>query len=190
MLLVAVLLTNCVSKTETKKETVVVQQKTQKLIGETENQAISNQKNEESQKKTFEVEDKNGFIYYPYDFPLDEGVIKALLDNNVEIKKEFVAKSEYADAYTFITITRGDTELSFYDYEGKHQARITTAKLPLQNGIKIGMHKTDFLTEMKFTEESAKAVSTYSLWNEYGEFSFYFRKDTLYLINGYYEEGD
>ncbi len=187
----AIVLTSCISKTETNKISPKTGEESPIPAMET-NSPVDPILKEKThiQNDVYEIEDMDGLIYDPYDFPLEEEVIKALLGGTAVIKKQYFAEREYANAYTYIKITQGENEISFYDYRGKHEAKIFTPKLPLLNGIGIGMHKTDFLGSLEIDDENAKTAKTFSLWDEYGEFSFYFRKDTLYLIKGYYEEGD
>ncbi|WP_420320890.1 hypothetical protein [Flagellimonas sp.] len=130
------------------------------------------------------------FLYHPYDFDLDVDEIKKLLGDEVEVKKKEVEEDEYSDAYTFYTINYQETKLTFYDYEGKHSATITTPLLPMINGIRIGMSHKDFLKAVKLEGKEAQKASTYSIFDDYGAMDFSFRADTLYLIKGYYEEGD
>ena len=149
-----------------------------------------NKTSEQESKVEYTTDDKDGFLYNPYDFPLEIEAIKALLGNEIEIKEEYFEGDEYSEGYTQITIIQGDTRISFYDYEGKHEAKITTPKLPLHNGIKIGLDRQDFINAMKFTDEKAKNANIFTLVDDYGAMTFSFRKDTLYLIEGYYAEGD
>lgn len=156
-----------------------------------EGEKIKSNLTENEQKEEYIVYDKEGFIYNPYDFPLEANVIEALLGNNVEINEKYVQSGEFDEGYVFTQITYGDTKLSFYDYEGKHRAKITTPKLPLKNGIRIGMSKQNFIKAMKFDGDKAQQANLFTLEDEgYGTMSFYFSKDILYLIDGYYEEGD
>ncbi|MGW9684538.1 hypothetical protein [Flagellimonas sp. 2504JD1-5] len=130
------------------------------------------------------------FLYHPYNFELDVDELKKLLGDEVEVKKKEVAEDDYSDAYTFYTINYQETKLTFYDYEGKHSATITTPLLPMINGIRIGMDHKDFLKAIKLEKKEAPKANTYSIFDEYGSIDFSFRADTLYLIKGYYEEGD
>ena len=138
----------------------------------------------------YTTDDKNGFLYNPYDFELDAEVIKDLLGNDIEIKTEYFEGDVYGGDYILTTIVQGDTRIRFYDYEGKHEAKITTAKLPLLNGIKIGMDRKDFIKVMNFNDNKAKNATIFNMVDDFGAMTFSFRSDTLYLIQGHYEEGD
>ncbi|MES1182095.1 MAG: hypothetical protein ABUL44_04800, partial [Flavobacterium sp.] len=88
------------------------------------------------------------------------------------------------------TVTSGDTEISFYDFAGKHFSDINTPLLPLKYGIKVGMKKNDFLTAIGFDSVAVADANRYRLTDDYGEMQFYFRADSLYRIYAHYEEGD
>ena len=132
--------------------------------------------------------ESQGELYNPYDFLLEVKAIKALLSSGVEVKQQDV-DDEYGP-YTYTVIHYQDTELSFYDYEGSHKAKITTPKLSVLNGIKVGMKKEDFMKAMKYDAEKVGKATIFNLTDDYGNFEFLFRADTLYLIKGYYEEGN
>ena len=103
------------------------------------------------------------FLYHPYDFELDVDEIKKILGEEVQVKIEKLEEDKYDDAYTFYTINYKDSELSFYDYEGKHSATITTPLLPMINGIRIGMTHKNFLKAIKFEEKEAPKANVYSI---------------------------
>jgi hypothetical protein len=130
------------------------------------------------------------FISDPYDFSLTTSTIEGLLGEKAETKSQDFEGGEDYGPYSYYTITFEDTEISFYDYSGKHFSNITTPLLPLRNGIKIGMKKPNFQTAMGFTDANASQATVYRLTDDYGEMDFFFRADTLYLIYARYEEGD
>lgn len=135
---------------------------------------------------------KNEFSYVsnPYEFYLEAEVIEKLLGDEAETKaQEFEAGEDYS-AYTYTTIKYRDTEISFYDYSGKHMATITTALLPLKNGVTIGMKKPDFISAMGYDGVNALKANMFRLLDDYGQMEFSFRADTLYHIYAHYEEGD
>jgi hypothetical protein len=145
---------------------------------------------EEKGETIYVVQNQYSFISDPYDFSLDVATIEALLGEEAKTKvEEFEAGEDY-DAYSYFTISWKDTEISFYDYPGKHFSHITSPLLPLKNGIKIGMTKDDFLKTMTFSHENALKTSLYRLTDDYGYMDFKFRADTLSLISAHYEEGD
>lgn len=101
---------------------------------------------EEQSDLEYSIEDK-GWLYNPFDFPLEAETIKFLLGEEVEIKEEYV--DDENGAYTYTTVTYQDTKISFYGFGG-YETQITTPKLSVLDGIKIGMKKTDFIEAMKF----------------------------------------
>ncbi len=145
---------------------------------------------EEKGEFVYVVLNQYSFISDPYDFSLNTASIEDLLGEEAQTKVEEFEGGEDYSAYTYSTITFNDTEISFYDYPGKHFSNITTPLLPLKNGIKIGMKKEDFLQAMSFVDASATKAIVYRLVDDYGSMDFSFRADTLYLIYAHYEEGD
>ncbi len=130
------------------------------------------------------------FISDPYDFYLSASTIEGLLGEEAKTKVvEFEAGEDYS-AYSYTTITFKDTEISFYDYAGKHFSTITTNLLPLKNGIKIGMKKDAFRSAMGFSDANASNATVYRLVDDYGQMDFSFQADSLYHICAHYEEGD
>lgn len=148
-------------------------------------------KPEGGQEEEYTITDDEGRIYSPYDFPLEMEPLKALLGQNIAIHTQHFEDEYFPEGYTFIKITYKDTELAFYDMmEGKHRAHITTPKLSVLGGIKIGTPKKEFIKAMRFDDDNAIGFNIFNLRDDYGAMTFSFRKDTLYLIDGYYEEGD
>lgn len=144
-----------------------------------------------SQEEEYTITDDEGRIYSPYDFPLEIQPLKALLGQDIAVDTQYFEDEYFPEGYTFIKITYKDTELAFYDMmEGKHRAHITTPKLSVLGGIKIGTPKKEFIKAMRFDDDNAIRFNIFNLVDDYGAMTFSFRKDTLYLIDGYYEEGD
>lgn len=143
------------------------------------------------QEEEYTETDDEGRIYNPYDFPLEVESIKALLGHNITIDSKYFEDEYFPEGYTFTKITQKDTQIAFYDVlQGKHRAHITTPKLSVLGGIKIGTPKEEFLKAMHFRDAKAEKFNIFNLMDEYGAMTFSFRKDTLFLINGYYDEGD
>lgn len=135
--------------------------------------------------------DDEGRIYDPYDFPLEAESIKALLGHNISIDTQYFVDEYFPEGYSFVKITHKDTQIAFYDVlPGKHRAHITTPKLSVLDGIKIGTPKQEFIKAMGFRNGNPEKFNIFHLMDEYGAMTFSFRKDTLFLIDGYYEEGD
>ena len=130
------------------------------------------------------------FIYSPYDFTLDSASVVTLLGENVVAKVEHVEGGEDYQPYSYFNISQGDTEISFYDYPGKHFCTVTTSRLPLKRGIVIGMKKESFLKAMEFASTNAKRADHYKLYDDYGYMDFKFQADTLAQFSAQYEEGD
>ena len=130
-------------------------------------------------------------IYDPYDFALEIDAIKALLGKEIRIDIDYF-KDEYSgERDALIKVTYEDTEIKFYQLqEGKHYANITTPKLSVLNGIKIGMPKQEFLTAMQIDGPKASAANTFVYTDDYGTMDFFFEDGALSLIKIYYEEGD
>lgn len=166
-----------------------------------------------AEKEIIYASDNYGFdVSDPYDFSLSAESIEKLLGKEAKTaveEFEFIREDfntdptteklveededkaeEDFDTYTYTTITYKDTEISFYDYPGKHSSHITTPLLPLQNGIKIGMKRENFLQAMKFDDENSLKATVYEFGDDYGYMKISFRADTLYLIEVDYEEGD
>lgn len=145
----------------------------------------------QDQEEEYTEMDDEGRIYNPYDFPLEVESIKALLGHDIAIVTQYFEDDYFPEGYTFIKITYKDTEMAFYDVlQGKHRAHITTPKLSVLGGIRIGTPKEEFLKAMHFRDAKAEKFNIFNLKDEYGAMMFSFRKDTLFLIDGYYEEGD
>ncbi|WP_190810373.1 hypothetical protein [Flagellimonas sp. S3867] len=130
------------------------------------------------------------FLYHPYDFDLEISKLKKILGEEATVSIQMVEANEYDEEYSIHTVSYTETKLVFYDFEGKHSATITTPLLPLINGIKVGMTQEDFIKTIKLEEKEAPKTNVYSIFDDYGAMDFSFRADTLYLIKGYYEEGD
>lgn len=146
---------------------------------------------EKIQEEEYTEIDDEGHIYNPYDFPLEVEPIKALLGHNIVIDTQFFQDEYFPEGFSFIKITHDDTQIAFYDVlQGKHRAHITTPKLSVMGGIKIGTPKQEFIKAMRFRDANAVKFNIFNLMDDYGAMTFSFRKDTLYLIDGYYEEGD
>ncbi|WP_318343114.1 hypothetical protein [Flagellimonas baculiformis] len=144
-----------------------------------------------SNQEEYTETDDEGRIYDPYDFPLEVESIKALLGHNMAIDTQYFADEYFPEGYSFIKITHDDTQIAFYDVlPGKHRAHITTPKLSVLGGIKIGTPKQEFIKAMRFRKGNPEKFNIFHLRDEYGAMTFSFRKDTLFLIDGYYEEGD
>ncbi len=171
----------------TSNDTVVHKAKTiSNNIEEPKTITETNTGTEEQPDLEYSIEDK-GWLYDPFDFPLEIEAIKSLLGEEVEIKEEYV--DDEHGAYTYTTVTYQDTEISFYDFGG-YETKITTPKLSVMDGIKIGMKKTDFIEAMKFDPKKTATANIFSLTDIYGNMEFRFQSDTLYRISGYYQEGD
>lgn len=144
-----------------------------------------------SNQEEYTETDDEGRIYDPYDFPLEVESIKALLGHNMTIDTQYFEDEYFPEGYSFIKITHNDTQIAFYDVLlGKHRAHITTPKLSVLGGIKIGTPKQEFIKAMHFRKGNPEKFNIFHLRDEYGAMTFSFRKDTLFLIDGYYEEGD
>src|ERR1041385_1835078 len=99
------------------------------------------------------LENQFRYISSPFDFNLDSATVMELLGPGTLITSQYTPPGEdqYGGAYEgfyYYDVMAGDTKLSFYSYSGKHHADINTPSLPLKNGVKIGMTKTDFLIAM------------------------------------------
>ncbi len=132
------------------------------------------------------------FVWNPFDFALNIDTIVELLGEGAQVKTEEFegGENEYGhyDAFSHHSITDGDTEISFYSY-GNHSATITTSRLPLIHGIKIGMEKLNFLAAMNLPDTIAHA-NVFRFDDDYGYVRLTFRADTLDLIEANYEAGE
>ncbi|SFB69517.1 hypothetical protein SAMN04487891_101480 [Flagellimonas taeanensis] len=174
------------SNTQTEDKKAITAQLSQTTVPEN-----SGQDTVSSQEEEYTETDDEGRIYNPYDFPLEVESIKALLGHDIVIDTKYFEDEYYPEGYTFTKITHKDTQIAFYDVlQGKHRAHITTPKLSVLGGIKIGAPKQEFLKAMHFRDANAEKFNIFNLMDEYGAMTFSFRKDTLFLIDGYYEEGD
>ncbi|KAB5488893.1 MULTISPECIES: hypothetical protein [Flagellimonas] len=145
----------------------------------------------QGQEEEYTETDDEGRIYNPYDFPLEVESIKALLGHNIIIDTKYFEDEYFPEGYTYTKITHKDTQIAFYDVlPGKHRAHITTPKLSVLGGIKIGTPKEEFIKTMHFRDDKVEKFNTFNLMDEYGTMTFSFRKDTLFLIDGFYDEGD
>jgi hypothetical protein len=204
--LVAIGLTLCIACNERQKTEVTSDQDTTVVLDDTVVQEINptptasttsmdsvaddSELLEEKGKFVYVSRNEFSYISDPYDFSLNSTAIEDLLGEEARTKvQEFEAGEDYS-AYTYTTIIYRDTEISFYDYSGKHTANITTPQLPLKNGIVIGMKKVDFLNAMGYIGANASKAAVYRLLDDYGQMEFSFRADTLYNVYVHYEEGD
>ncbi|MEW2920613.1 hypothetical protein AB1A65_04035 [Muricauda sp. ANG21] len=188
-LILTMLVLSCNPKKSSKSQEETNKADSSLIVGEEikENSNAINSGTEEQDIAEYSVDDEKGLLYNPYDFSLELEPIKTLLGVGVEVNEEYVDDEQ--GPYLYTTITYKDTEISFYDFGG-HEVKITTPKLTVCEGIKIGMKKADFVKSMKIDPKKMEAASIFSLVDTYGYMGFHFRSDTLYLISGYYKEGD
>jgi len=137
------------------------------------------------------VSDSEVDMYDPYDFALEVDTIKAILGKDIAIEIDYFEGDYSGDRDAFIKITWKDTEIKFYeDKQGLHFSNITTPKLSVLGGIRIGIPKQEFLKAMQIEDPDAVLASTVVFTDDYGAMEFFFENDILSLIKIYYEEGD
>jgi|GEM_PF-3509924 len=137
------------------------------------------------------VVDSEVDIYDPYDFALQIDTLKAILGKEMTIEIDYSEGESKEDREAFVKITCKDTEIKFYENrEGLHFSNITTPKLSVLDGIKIGTPKQAFLEAMKIEDPQALLASIIVFTDDYGAMEFFFENDILSLMKIYYEEGD
>lgn len=137
------------------------------------------------------VVDSEVDIYDPYDFALQIDTLKAILGKEMTIEIDYSEGESMEDRDAFVKITCKDTEIKFYENrEGLHFSNITTPKLSVLDGIKIGTSKQAFLEAMKIGDPQALLASIIVFTDDYGAMEFFFENDILSLMKIYYEEGD
>lgn len=142
------------------------------------------------EKKRYVVESKVD-IYDPYDFALQIDTLKSILGKEMTIEIDYSEGESMEDRSAFVKITCKDTEIKFYENrEGIHFSNITTPKLSVLNGVKIGTPKQAFLNNMNIKDPNVLSASIVVFTDDYGAMEFYFDKDILTLMKIYYEEGD
>nr|WP_321415413.1 hypothetical protein [uncultured Allomuricauda sp.] len=130
-------------------------------------------------------------LYDPYDFTLQMDSIKVLLGNETTIDIDYIEDEFSRDSDALITMRHKETEINFYQFqEGKHSANITTPKLSVLKGIRVGIPREVFLTVMQIDGQEAAVATKFIYTDIYGAMEFFFENNTLSLIKVYYEEGD
>lgn len=136
------------------------------------------------------IEDTEGRLYDACDFPLDVDSIKTILGDNLEVITQNLGGDRGSDSFTRTTINYQNTEIAYNDKIGfRYDVYITTDKLSVFNGVKIGMDKMNFINTLKFFKhKKAENVYIFTVKDNHGSMTFSFQADnTLYLIAGYYE---
>jgi len=189
---------------ETKDQSIEVMDSTVQYYYIDENEPVE-KKTVEIQERVYNEESEIG-CYSPYDFPLEVDAIKTLLGSK-EIKVEYFEDQYGGHLYTegppednpgednageearVIRITYKDTKIEFPEFPERwdwywYISYITTPKLSVLGGVKVGMAKQEFLKITDVDNPGALAATKIVFTCERNhEMGFFFRKDTLCRIN-------